>query len=401
MKKIAIIYNCSLKEIQGINYVNNSFVEGAKYFKDKNLVLSSIFSPYEVFECKGKTKLDIIGSDIREKKYIRKRRIRIFLREILSSNYLFGAYIKYYLNHIRTAKKAVKKFISRQDEYDYIIFQDINSAYVYLKNFSSNKRKKTILILHCSKELYEQARLTFPALFKNKYWSKRNEIKTQYVFDNIDKVIYLSQRAVDCSPVSSNKKTYIFNGEEDLHKHEYTEVHNPINMTCVGSMAWRKGQDIIIKAMSQLPKNILDSYKLHLIGSGAQMQELKEAVVKYNLEDHVCFYGNRNDVPELLKDMDIFIMPSLSEGLPMSMIEAIRQGMYVIGTDTGAIPEMIAPKCGKLVERDPNKIAETLTNVINDKCITIEMKKAAREHYLNNFTLKCMIYNYSDVLYSL
>lgn len=401
MKKVAIVYNSSLKEIQGINYVNNSFVEGAKYFQDKNIVLSTIFSPEEVFECQGKKNLDIIGSDIGEKKYLRKRRFRIFLREILSSNYIFGAYIKYYFNHIRTAKKAVKKFLLRQHEFDFIIFQDINSAYYYLKKASRDKREKTILILHCSKEVYEQARQTFPALFNNKCWSRRNDAKTQYVFDNIDKIVYLSQRAVDNSPVPPEKKTYIFNGEEDLDNHEFTEVHKPINMTCVGSMAWRKGQDVVIDAMSRLPKNILNSYRFHLIGSGAQIQELKDAVTKLHLENNVIFYGNRNDVSELLKNMDVFIMPSLSEGLPMSMIEALRQGMFIIGTDTGAIPEMIASGCGKLVERDADKIAIILTEVLNDKSITLEMKKAAREHYLKHFTLKGMIYKYCDVLISL
>ena len=58
MKKVAIIYNQSLKAVQGINYVNNSFVEGQRYFKDKGFELKSIFAPDGVFECEGKDRLD-------------------------------------------------------------------------------------------------------------------------------------------------------------------------------------------------------------------------------------------------------------------------------------------------------------------------------------------------------
>lgn len=401
MKNIAIVYNQSLTEVQGINYVNNSFVEGGRYFNDNNLELSCIFAPDGVFDCKEKDKLDLIGANIGSKSFARERRIRTFLREILSSDYLLGASIKYYFNHIRKAKQVVDRFIKRQDEYDFVIFQDINSAYYYLMRTIKKNRKKSILILHCSNEIFEQTRLIFPALFNNKIWSIRNKKNTQYVFDNIDKVVYLSRRAVDYSPVSSEKKVYIFNGEEDLREHEFTAPHTPINITCVGSMAWHKGQDYVVEAMSKLPIEILASYQFHLIGSGPQMQEIKDSVKRFHLEDHVTFYGNRSDVPDLLKQMDLFIMPSISEGLPMSIIEALRQGMYVIGTDTGAIPEMIAPGCGMLVERDVNKIADALTKVVQDNCITLEMKRKAREHYLKYFTLKSMVYNYCKVLQSL
>lgn len=401
MKKVVIVYNQTLTEVQGINYVNNSFVEGQKYFNDKGFELTSIFAPDGVFECEGAEKLDLIGSNLGTTSYARERKLRSFLREILSSNYLLGASVKFYFNHIKNAKISIDRFLIRQDEYDYIIFQDIMTACYYLKYVPDGHRKKSILILHCSKEAFEQAKPAFPALFANSQWRHWIEKNTEFVFSNIDKVVYLSQRAVDYSPVAPEKKTCIFNGEEDLHVHEITEPHSPINMTCVGSMAWRKGQDFSIYAMAKLPKDIRKSYKLHLIGSGPQLQELKDLVNNLNLEEYVVFYGNRNDVPELLKQMDMFIMPSISEGLPMSIIEALRQGMYVIGTDTGAIPEMIAPGCGELVERDADKIAECLSKVVEEKKITHEMKVKAREHYLKHFTLKSMIYNYCDVLHSL
>lgn len=401
MKKVAIIYNQSLKEVQGINYVNNSFVEGQKYFNEKGFELVSIFAPDGVFECKGKDKLDLIGSTVGTTSYVRERRIRSFLRKMLSSKYLIGASIKFYFNYIRNAKISVKRFICRQNNYDYIIFQSILCAVQYYKNVPKNQRLKSVLILHCSKEVYEQARLSLTALFNNRIWAKHLEKDTKMVFSNIDKLVYLSQRAVNYSPAPPEKKTYIFNGEEDVAFHEYSNIDDTINFVSVASMAWHKGQDLVIEAMAKLPKSILKRIKYHLIGSGPQIHELEDAVTKYNLSENVFFYGTRSDVPELLRMMDVFILPSKSEGLPMSIIEALRQGMYIVATDTGAIPEMIASGCGELVERDAEQIAECIIRLVNDNIVTMKVKKKARDHYLKNFTLKTMIYNYCDLLKSL
>ena len=60
---------------------------------------------------------------------------------------------------------------------------------------------------------------------------------------------------------------------------------------------------------------------------------MKSLVTQYNLDDYVTFTGRRNDVADILNGMDVFIMPSLVEGLPMSAIEAMRAGLYLILTD--------------------------------------------------------------------
>ncbi len=401
MKKIAIVYNQSLKQVQGINFVNNSFVEGQKYFKNRGFELSSIFAPDGEFEASYKEKLDLIGSDTVTKSYKRHRKIRLLLRDIFSSKYLIGASLKFYLNHIRNAQLAVNKFISKQEIFDYVIFQDDISAAYYLKIVPKDKRIKSILILHCSKEPLEQMRPIFPALFKNKFWIKWMNNNLDCVFKEVNKIVYLSKRTVNYSPVLDKKKTYIFNGEEDIMNHEFSEVHYPINFVSVASMAWRKGQDYVIEAIAKLPGDIRKQVNYHLIGAGPQLQELKDLVVKYRLENNVFFYGSRNDVPDLLKDMDVFILPSQSEGLPMSIIEALRQGMYIVATDTGAIPEMITPGCGELVERNADKIAKTIEKIVRENVLSLDVKKCAREHYLKFFTLKNMIDKYCDVLESL
>ena len=146
MKRVDIIYGQSLKGIEGINYVNSAFVEGNKYFKKNGIILSKIYSPYEIFDCINQNRLTLIGSDMHLSSYERKRKVRMFLRKIFSSDYLPGASLKFYLNYIITSQKSVHNYLRAKSESDFIIFQSFLSAYFYFK-YSKNKNKKTILIL--------------------------------------------------------------------------------------------------------------------------------------------------------------------------------------------------------------------------------------------------------------
>lgn len=400
MKRIDIIYGHSLKGIEGINYVNNSFVEGGKYFHNNNLTLSRIYSPYESFDCINQNKLTLIGSNFNLSSYKRNRRYRMFLKRLFSSDYYLGALIKLYFNYIFPAKRTICKYLKADNNNEYIIFQCIFSAYWFFK-YNKKIGKKTILILHCSQDPFEQMKPNFKGLFSHTWFNKLIYSRLNYVYQNIDKIVYLSKRATDCSTAPKEKIVYIFNGEEDLVDWELTDVHEPLNLVCVGSMIWRKGQDLVIEALTKLSEEKREKVRLHLIGDGPQMAELNESVNDNNLQNVVIFYGARNDVSSLLKGMDVFIMPSESEGLPMSIIEALRQGMYIMSTDTGAIPEMIKGEFGEIIDRNPNNIAKSIENLIDNKIINNETKKLARKHYLKHFTLRTMINGYSNLLNSL
>lgn len=397
MKELVIIYNQPLSSKQGINSVNNSFIEGQTYFNKRGINLSNIFGSDRVHKCENSAPLADNASPVSTKK---NNRYLTLLKKIIPRNIALIDAVKIYNSCYATAKKSFKRFVESGCDPDYIIFQDPQTAELYYKNVSG-KKAKTIMILHCSLSATEQAETMWTSFFENVSLSRKFYATYEYAMSHVDMVIYLSQRAVDHSPVAPDKKTYIFNGEEDLADHAFVESGDVINCVSVASMSWRKGHEFVLEAMTKLPKEVLNKIKYHMIGAGPQMQELKDYVAFHNLEDNVVFYGNRNDVPELLKGMDVFILPSKSEGLPMSIIEALRQGMYLVATDTGAIPEMIAPGCGELVERNADQIADCLTRFVKDGSVTMEVKKKAREHYLENFTLKNMIYKYCDVLNSL
>lgn len=401
MKKIDILFNTSLKQVQGINYVNNSFVEGQGYFTANGIELHSIYSPDGVFHCCDHFKLDLIGSDVDTAEYKRTRKIRTFLRNLLPSEYLFGCLVKMFFNIYRPSKKALNYYLESNPDSDYLIFQDTWTAYFYYKMKCRPSKAKTILILHCGEDPIEQGIPMFYGFFKHKRLEKWYRKAVQFSMNSCDKVVYLSEKAAMSSCMSNERKDYVFNGIEDLKVYEFNGVHNPLNFVIVASVIEHKGQHVLIEAMNLIKEDTRKSIKLHIIGNGTNLNNCKELVTNYGLSDCVIFWGNRNDVGDVLKQMDVFILPSLSEGMPMSIIEAMRQGLYIVATPVGGIPEMIMSDFGEFVERDPRAIADCIANIIQRKKVTDESKKAARDYYLKNFTLKNMIDSYSKILNSL
>ena len=218
---------------------------------------------------------------------------------------------------------------------------------------------------------------------------------------HVNKVVYLSEHAVRASPLPAEKKTYIFNGVEDI---DYipTEIDNAATrLVSVGSVTIRKGQLQLVEAMALLPVEVRRKIRLTIVGGGNEYEECKQLIKDRAVEDIVTMTGPRNDVAEILKEQDVFLLPSLSEGMPMSILEAMRQGLYIMATDTGGIPEMIGEGYGELVTRDPKELADAITHVVRDKVVTTESKQKSRERFEKDFTLRKMIERYSKTLLSL
>lgn len=398
MKKVDILFSGSLNEVHGINYVTNAFVVGKKYFEEYGLQLNHIYSTDGCFDCKVNDKLPI-GSNINTRNYKIIRKIRLFLKFLLNSEVLVFAWLKFYLNGLKPAQKTMKIF-SKNNEGDFIIFQDSMSAYYYYKN-KSITHKKTILILHCGEDPYEQLKLIFPAIFKYKKSRQWFEGMHEFAMSKVDQIVYLSRRAMQTNKVLCHGKTYIYNGIGDIAPISFHIREAVLNIVCVGSMNYRKGQDVLIDAVYNLPLDIRRVIDVFLVGGGPQEHELRKKVEKYGLDSVIHFMGVRNDVADILKSMDVFVLPSLSEGMPISVIEAMRQGLYILVTDTGGCAEMIMDDFGRLVTRNIAELNKVIEDVVTQGRCTSLSQQASRRYYEQNFTLQSMVAKYSQTLLSI
>ena len=111
-----------------------------------------------------------------------------------------------------------------------------------------------------------------------------------------------------------------------------------------------KGQRFVIRALGKLKKKHKTNFHYYLIGGG-DSGRLRRIAERCGVADQITFLGIQphNRVVEILDTMDVYIQPSLQEGLPRSVVEAMSRGLLCIGARTGAIPELLAEE--RIVER--------------------------------------------------
>lgn len=129
-------------------------------------------------------------------------------------------------------------------------------------------------------------------------------------------------------------------------------IQNKFVIGNVARFSYQKNQSFLIDVFHKLQEKINNSILL-LIGEGELEQELKNKVDKLGLNDKVIFFGTTNDVGKYLQAMDIFVLPSLFEGLPVTGIEAQASGTYCIFSSNITEETKISDNC-KFVDLNVN-----------------------------------------------
>ena len=140
-------------------------------------------------------------------------------------------------------------------------------------------------------------------------------------------------------------------------------------------------------------------HKLLVIGDGELKQELINLAEKLGIKDSVIFTGFRNDIPEVLKVIDILALPSLWEGFPVSILEAMASAKPVIASRVGGIPEeIIDEETGLLVPpKNVPALEKAILKLISDQEKSKKMGEAGRKRVEEYFTLDKMIKKTEEV----
>ncbi len=141
--------------------------------------------------------------------------------------------------------------------------------------------------------------------------------------------------------------------------------------------------DDVIRAMAILKSQGKTNYKFLILGSGNNEEKLKNLANKLGVCDQVIFVGfvKHDEMPKYLKISDIFIRPSLSEGLGNSFLEAMAAGLPVIATPVGGIPDFLFDgKTGLYCEvRNPESIADKISKILSNNKLKEELIKNGSE----------------------
>ena len=171
----------------------------------------------------------------------------------------------------------------------------------------------------------------------------------------------------------------------DLYRIPFTEPTSPV-LGIVGRLSREKGHTYLIAAMPEI-LTIAPGARLVIVGSGPDEKKLKEQVTLLHVAKNVEFVGYTRQVAAELARMDVLFVPSLTEGLPIVILEAMLVGLPVIGSWVGGIPEAISHgETGILVPpRDTAALVQALRYLIMHPQQAAEMGKQGKKKVLSDF----------------
>ena len=221
-----------------------------------------------------------------------------------------------------------------------------------------------------------------------------------------------AEQCVKDEKICRNKVRTILNGiDTDRFSPESScrrirdEFKIPPDMPVVGTVARLapvKDQATLLEACAILKQNGIN-FKLLLVGDGQLRGKLEEQTSAYCLNDLVVFTGMRNDIPDVMCAMDIFALSSLSEGISLTLLEAMACSLPIVATAVGGNPEVVVDgETGYLVKvASPAILADKLKHLISDKKLRELMGTAGRERVLSCFSLKKCALEYMQLYSSL
>ena len=166
----------------------------------------------------------------------------------------------------------------------------------------------------------------------------------------------------------------------------------------VGRLSKEKNQIMMLdsfKLLLSVNKNCL----LHLVGDGPESENLILYSEKIGINKSVKFHGCINNIAEVLTQFDCFTLSSVTEGMPMSIIEAMASGLPIVATDVGGMREMVDNnKNGFLIEsNDRQALMDKWLYLMNNNDLSISMGKNAREKAVEKYSLSRMADEYLTI----
>ncbi len=164
-----------------------------------------------------------------------------------------------------------------------------------------------------------------------------------------------------------------------------------LRLVSIGNLYPTKGYIHGIEAVKILIRDMKADASYVIMGEGVERAMLERRIKSYGLEDRVALVGRIEDAPRLLKAFDIYVSPSVKEGLSYTLIEAMQAGLPITATGVGGNPELIDKLSGVIVPpADPGELARQILKLSNDRMKMTLLGSNARERALKDFSLQNM-----------
>jgi glycosyltransferase involved in cell wall biosynthesis len=166
----------------------------------------------------------------------------------------------------------------------------------------------------------------------------------------------------------------------------------------VARLDLQKGFEYLLRAAHQLC-GTFPALKVVIAGEGPDRQAIENMIQRFGLQSSVILAGHHSDMPGIYAAIDIFVLPSLNEGLPMTILEAIAASRPVIATRVGAIPSVIKDgETGLLVDAgDADGLRDALARLLSDSDLCQRLGAAGHDWVRRNYTSEAMAMKYRQM----
>jgi glycosyltransferase involved in cell wall biosynthesis len=210
--------------------------------------------------------------------------------------------------------------------------------------------------------------------------------------------------------IGRHKIRLIYNGisisdYEKSRNQKYQILRKELNISdefyvigSVGRLCIQKAQDQLLIA-TKIFKELNLKIKCIIAGDGPLLSKLKSLSNELGLQENVCFTGYRKDILDIIEILDVFVLTSIDEGLPMVILEAMAMKKAIITTPVGAIPNIIKDGVNGIIYPTGNIFALTqnIIFLLNNKNIQYNLGAKAYETFLKNFSSTYMTEKYIDI----
>ena len=196
--------------------------------------------------------------------------------------------------------------------------------------------------------------------------------------------------------VCPDKIVTVYNGIECRSKQvkppdSFLTDNNYRNIALVGRLDRQKGHNVLIEAVKAvLPKQ--PDLRVYFFGEGPCEFFLRQTVKKENLSEHIIFMDVTENIRSWISEMDIIVLPSLWEGLPNVLLEAMAEARPVVASRIAGIDEIVVDgTTGILFDpENPQSLAQALLGILNNKPLALNMGREGKKRVLEKFSMEKM-----------
>ena len=386
MKRIALICSVPISALNGLSKVVKSFYDNQLILLQNGIEID-FYAP-DV----NNNKLSIIESSKSNKKSLLKKIIhKIDFIGLISQGYNIFFRSKNIIN------KAINEGMASK-QYDAIFVHELYTAYQLFRMIEP--REKVYFTLHSTGSMDSMIFTDYPLLRYSLTGRIMISRIKKTVFDNIEKVIFNSKIAAEnfkklYPKYSPELVEYVNNGIKNSPAHIH-KIKDNFEIVCVGSVSGRKGQTFIVEAIKDAVIKGITNFHFTIVGDGPLLPNLKKETISSKLEAYITFEGPQQDVTKYLEKSNIFILPSVDEGQPIAIIEAMREGLPIVSSPVGGIPMLVKNGInGILISPSKEGVYKFLTEL--NYYDWEKMGQQSRYYYETGFTIEKMIAKYCKI----